>query len=336
MDVSSPALASSPCTLCPRNCRVRRSEGRIGFCGADNAIRIARAALHRFEEPCISGTRGSGAIFFSGCNLRCVYCQNYALSHDCLGFPVSDEDLITRILALRDAGAHSLNLVTPTPYADRLAAILRALKPDLGIPVVWNCGGYESLETLALLEGLVDVYLPDFKYADPALAASLSAAPDYPEAAAAAIAAMAAQTGRPVFDGDGMLTRGTLIRHLVLPGHRANSIAVLDRLAELFPDRSAVRLSLMSQYTPEFYERYAPEQNPSGRPDPLRRRVTTFEYESVLSHAADLGFEGYRQDRASATAAYTPTFFSSAEEEASASEEALSPQPQAPSQEQDC
>jgi putative pyruvate formate lyase activating enzyme len=184
----------------------------------------------------------------------------------------------------------------------------------MGIPVIWNGSGYETPETLAMLEGLVDIYLPDFKYADEALAQRLSGAPDYPAVAARAIGEMARQTGAPVFGENGLLLRGTLVRHLVLPGHRANSMAVLDTLAGLFPDRKQILVSLMNQYTPDFYLAHAD----ATAKDPLRRRLTTFEYESVLSYAADLGFDGYRQDRAAATADYTPRFFGSSDEEAAA------------------
>jgi putative pyruvate formate lyase activating enzyme len=252
-----------------------------------------------WEEPCISGTRGSGTVFFSGCNLGCVFCQNYRVSHRGQGIEISDDELIGRMLALQAAGAHNINLVTPTHFATRLAEVLARVKPALHIPVVYNTGGYEKTETIELLAPYVDVWMPDFKFADRQLATDYAGAPDYPEVAEQAIAKMYELAGSVQFDADGMLTRGVLVRHLVLPGCRKDSIAVLDRLAKTVPVQN-VRLSLMSQYTPEFATD-APFTN-------LHRRVTTFEYESVMAHAERLGFIGYMQQRESATAKYTPDF----------------------------
>ena len=287
------------CLLCPRRCGVDREAGELGFCGSPAELLVARAALHPFEEPPISGTRGSGTVFFSGCSLRCIFCQNSAIRTQDSGKRVTVAEFCDIMRALKEQGAHNINLVTPTHYADKIAEALKRVKRELGLPVVWNCGGYECVETLRMLEGLVDVYLPDFKYVSPKLAGEYSAAPDYAEVATAALAEMHRQTGAVTLDGDGMMTRGVLVRHLVLPGSRADSMAVLSRIAETVPV-GEVRLSLMRQYTPDF----APRSGPKA----LLRRVTSFEYDSVMQHAVDLGFEGYFQTKESADKAYTPDF----------------------------
>lgn len=287
------------CELCPRRCRADRENGETGLCGMGDKIVIARAAPHMWEEPPVSGTRGSGAVFFSGCPLGCVFCQNKRISRDCLGAEVSELKLGDIILSLRDSGVHNINLVTPTHFSDKLARVLRRLKPSLGIPVVYNCGGYERVEALRELEGLVDVYLPDFKYFSSGLAAAYSSAPDYPTVAAEALCEMYRQTGPAVFDGDGMITGGVIVRHLVLPGCRRDSQDVLRRIAQLVPVND-VRLSLLRQYTPEFAAG-------CGFPN-LCRHLTSFEYDSVLEAAAALGFNGYRQRSGSDTGAYTPDF----------------------------
>ncbi len=262
-------------------------------------IRVSRVALHPFEEPCISGTRGSGTVFFVGCSLGCIFCQNRAIRDPHKGRELSEAQLGEAFLALQAAGAHNINLVTPTHYADRIAAALCAVKGRLQIPVVYNCGGYERVETLKMMEGLVDIYLPDFKYIDPVLAKSYSAAPDYAEAATAALAEMVRQLGAVQFDADGLMTRGVLVRHLVLPGSRADSIAVLERITETVAV-SDIRLALMRQYTPAFA--------PADAPRVLHRRVTSFEYEQVAARADALGFVGYVQGKASASAQFTPDF----------------------------
>lgn len=287
------------CLQCPRKCGVDRANGQLGYCGVPWDFRVARASLHQWEEPSISGTRGSGTVFFSGCNLRCVFCQNHDISHETVGRALDADGLIAVMLRLRDAGAHNINLVTPTPYARQLIPVLERVKPQLGIPVVYNCGGYESVETLRALEGLVDVYLPDLKYLDGTLSANYSGTSDYFPVALDALREMLRQTGVPTLDGEGILQKGTVVRHLVLPGCRADSIALLGRLAQVF-GTDAFLLSLMSQYTPQFAKTCAFSN--------LRRRVTSFEYRSVLDEAERLGFDGYFQDRASATASYTPDF----------------------------
>lgn len=291
------------CYLCPRRCGSDRSAGEYGICGQGATVRIARAGLHPFEEPPISGTRGSGTIFFEGCSLGCVFCQNRAISRadakSSEGKDVSREELAQLMLALRDAGAHNINLVTPTHFADKIAEALSDVREELNIPVVYNSSGYETLETLSMLEGLVDVYMPDMKYGTSELAERYSYAPDYTETALAAIAEMLRQTGKPVFDSDGILLRGTLVRHLVLPSHRADSMEALRRLASAVPPED-VLLSVMSQYTPEFAL--------DSEHKALHRRVTSFEYASVVDYATALGFDGFTQKRSSASAAYTPDF----------------------------
>ncbi len=286
------------CTLCPRHCAIDRTQA-VGVCGVPTDLTVSRAAPHMWEEPPISGSRGSGTIFFAGCNLRCVFCQNRTISHERKGSTVTEDDLLITMLRLQSEGVHNINLVTPTHYTNALVRVLTRVKPDLHIPVVWNSGAYESPDTLRMLDGLVDIYLPDFKYAASDLAARYSTAPDYPEVAAAAITEMYRQTGPAVFDENGLMTRGLLIRHLVLPGHRADSMEVLRRIAALLP-REDIRVSVMRQYTPDF-ALDCPYRN-------LHRRLTDFEYDSVLREAARLGLEGYSQGKDAADRAFTPDF----------------------------
>ena len=287
------------CTMCPRKCGVDRSQA-VGFCGATDKIRIARAALHPWEEPCISGERGSGTVFFVGCNLQCVFCQNRKISRGGeVGREVSPRELEEILLRLQADGAANINLVTPTPYIGQLVPILKHVRSQLQIPVVYNCGGYESVESLRALEGLVDIYLPDFKYQSAQFSALYSGAVDYSVVAWVALEEMLRQVGRPVMGEDGLLHRGVVVRHLVLPGCRADSMEILEKLYAKFGNR-AFLLSLMSQYTPTFADADAPKN--------LRRRVTSFEYDAVLQTAQKLGFEGYLQARTSAVTDYTPDF----------------------------
>lgn len=280
------------CDLCPRHCGVLRDDGHSGFCGMGPEPVVSRAAPHFWEEPCISGTRGSGAVFFAGCNLRCVFCQNYEISALRQGQTVSVEHLREIFAQLAAQGVHNINLVTGTHFAH---AIAQALEPQPALPVVWNCGGYESVETLRALEGKVQVYLPDMKYGSGALARQLSAAGDYPQVAKAAIWEMFRQTGPYQLDGDGMLTRGVLIRHLVLPGYLDNTFDVLDWVAETFRPGD-VLFSLMGQYTP----------NGHGGPD---RRLTPAEYQRAVDYMEALGIlEGFTQELDSADQGYTPAF----------------------------
>lgn len=285
------------CYDCPRRCGAQRKTS-VGVCHAPETFLVARIAPHMWEEPPISGTRGSGTVFFGGCNLGCVFCQNRAIRDGELGERMDESTLLDRVETLAQSGVHNINLVTPTHYTRALVPFLEKLKARISLPIVWNSGGYESVESLRMLDGLVDIYLPDFKYATPEMAA-YSHAPDYAEIAEAAITEMFRQRGGIRFDKDGMMTSGVIIRHLVLPGGRRDSAAVLDRIAKALPV-SDIRLSLMSQYTPDFVDR---EKHPA-----LSRRVTTFEYRSVLDHAISLGFDGYFQARESATADYTPVF----------------------------
>ena len=288
-------LTYESCTLCPRRCGVNRNHGQLGFCRMPGHITAARAAAHYWEEPVISGDFGSGAVFFSGCTLGCIFCQNEPISHGGHGKEISSERLREIFLELIDDGVTNINLVTGTQF---LPSILPALEPKLPVPVVWNCGGYESLETLRALEGYIDVYLPDFKYADPKLAKLLSAAPDYPQVAAAAIREMYRQTG-PVILQDGIMVRGTMIRHLVLPGCVDNSLAVLDWIAETFPMRD-VPVSLMRQYMPMGKAALIP---------PFDRPITDDEYSAVLSWMYLLGLEnGFTQEAASSDSVYIPEF----------------------------
>ena len=283
------------CTLCPRRCGVDRTAGQLGFCRMPDQIHAARAVLHYWEEPVISGSYGSGAVFFSGCTLRCAFCQNGVISQENFGKPLSPAGLRAVFERLIDEGCQNINLVTPTHF---LPSILPALTPKLPVPVVYNCGGYESVETLRQLEGLVDIYLPDFKYSDDRLAAKLSAAPDYAETAAAAIREMYRQVGSAVIE-DEQMTRGVIIRHLVLPGCIDNSLGVLDWIAESFPKKD-VLVSLMSQYVPMGRAKTMP---------PLDRRITQEEYDAVLSYLYLLELDnGYTQDFSAATAEYIPDF----------------------------
>ena len=282
------------CTLCPRRCGAERTETEgHGFCGMPAGLRVARAALHLWEEPPLSGTRGSGTVFFSGCTLRCCYCQNREISAGGFGRAVTTGRLREIFEELIAQGAHNINLVTPTHF---LPWILPALEPKLPVPVVYNCSGYESVETLRLLEGKVDVYLPDLKYADAALAARLSAAPDYFPAATAAIREMFRQTGPYVME-DGLLKRGVMIRHLVLPGQLDNTRRCIDWVAETFSP-GQVLFSLMSQYTPQ-----------PGAEGPLGRHVTAGEYRSAVDYMKNCGItDGFTQERTAAREEYTPPF----------------------------
>ena len=271
----------------------RDAQAGEGFCGLPATPVVARAGLHLWEEPCVSGVRGSGAVFFSGCVLRCVYCQNHAISHENFGKPVSVERLREIFWELIGQGAHNINLVSPTPFAP---AIREALAEPLPVPVVWNTGGYERVETLRSLEGKVQVWLPDLKYVDSGMSRDLSGAADYFDAASAAIEEMVRQTGDYVLEA-GLLKRGVLIRHLMLPGQLENTKAVLDWVAETFRP-GQVLLSLMAQYTPQ-----------PGAEGLLRRRVTGAEYRAALQYMANLGIvDGYCQDSSSAREEYTPPF----------------------------
>ena len=287
------------CTLCPRRCGVNRNAGTRGFCGAGRTVRVARTMLHAWEEPCLVGAHGAGAVFFSHCTLRCVYCQNHVISHEGSGTEMSAAELASCFLTLQQDGAATLDLVTPTHYTPQILAALRIARAQgLSLPVVWNTSGYETVENIDRLAGAVDIYLPDLKYASEESGRRCSAAPDYAAAAWAALGAMVAQAGAVQFAADGRLMRGVLVRHLVLPGHRHESIALVRRLWETFGD--AIQLSLMRQYTPLYRAAEFP---------PLHRRLTTFEYESVVAAARDLGMERvYVQSAEAVGAQYVPDF----------------------------
>ena len=286
----------SVCVQCPRQCGVDRETG-LGFCRVPEAPMVARAAAHFGEEPCISGTRGSGTVFFSGCNLRCVFCQNHAISRGQAGKPLSVPALRNVLLRLRDTGVHNINLVTPSHYAHAIAQALDGL--DLGIPVVWNSSGYDSVETLRMLDGLIQVYLPDFKYAAPDLAGRYSAAPDYPEIALAALTEMYRQTGPYELDGDGILRRGVLVRHLILPRRPKNTRGVIDLVAQTLPQGTFL-FSLMSQYTPMPGLENFPELQETVSP-----ALVAFCYDYMVHRGIT---DGYCQDPESATDEMIPDF----------------------------
>ena len=284
------------CELCPRRCGVDR-ERSVGYCGEGTDARVAKVMLHYFEEPCISGERGSGAIFFSGCSMKCVFCQNRDISRGGAGETMSPGMLAKEMIGLRERGAHNINLVTPTHFTDKIIEALDLVKGKLGIPVVWNTSGYELPETVKRLDGYVDVFLTDFKYASSGLSAKYSSAPDYAEYASASLREMVRITGRPTYEG-GIMTRGVIVRHLVLPGAYRDAVAALDLIADTVGTDDVV-LSLMAQYTPEFTD---------GKFSELQRRITTFEYKKALDEARRLGFDGFCQSISSATSRYTPDF----------------------------
>lgn len=286
-------LTYENCRLCPRECGVDRTRGEHGFCGMSSEMKVARAMLHYGEEPVIAGSFGTGAVFFSGCTLRCRYCQNSRISLEKFGKHVTSEELRAIFERLVDEGAQSIDLVTPTQF---LPTIIPALTPKLSVPVVYNCGGYERVETLRELEGLVDIYLPDLKYADNSIARKYSAAPDYFDVATAAIEEMYRQVGAAVIEDDQM-QRGVLIRHLVLPGALENTLRVIEWVAEHFP-KNEVLFSLMSQYVPS-----------PTLPSPLNRRITEEEYDGALSWLALCGIQnGFTQDLSAATDEWLPDF----------------------------
>ena len=284
------------CSLCPRQCGALRTETEgKGYCRMPAAPVAARAALHMWEEPPISGTRGSGTIFFSGCSLGCVFCQNEAISHRDIGKALSPGRLREICLELIAQGAHNINFVNPTHYAH---VVRQLLEEPLPVPVVWNSGGYDRVETLRGLEGRVSVYLPDLKYLDARTAERYSGAPDYPQAAQAAIREMVRQTGPCQFDGEGQLLRGTVIRHLILPGQVEQAKAVMDWVAGEFP-RGTVLFSLMSQYTPWGDLSRVPE---------IDRRLRRGEMRSAIAYMQNLDLPGFCQERTSAREEYTPPF----------------------------
>ncbi|MCR5757866.1 MAG: radical SAM protein [Selenomonas sp.] len=286
------------CNLCPRRCGVNRTQ-RAGFCGAGDKVRIALVSLHQWEEPCLVGDKGAGTVFFSHCNLRCVYCQNHEISHGGKGQDVSTERLAEIFGEQQARGAATLDLVTPTHYVPQiLAALDIARAKGFRLPVVYNSSGYETREVIEALRGYVDIFLPDLKYRDAASAGEYSAAADYFAYASEAIRRMVEITGPVQFDGKGQMKRGVLVRHMLLPGHRHESMAIVKWLWENFG--RDIQVSLMNQYTPMYK---------AADHKKINRRLTTFEYESVVDYALSLGLENaYVQERRSASKEFVPDF----------------------------
>ena len=288
----------SSCTLCPRNCHVDRTSNQTGFCGMNNHIQIARASLHMWEEPCISGTNGSGTVFFTGCNLKCVFCQNHSIAIGQKGKEVSPARLADLFLMLQDKGAHNINLVTPSHYIPGIAqALTLAKSQDMTLPIVYNTSGYDSVQSLSMLDGLVDIYLPDFKYVSNILSQRYSHAKDYFQVASKSLAEMYRQVSDPIFEGD-LIKKGIIVRHLVLPGCVEDSKAVIRYLYETYGDH--IFISIMNQYTPLPHIASYPE---------LNRKITDAEYDEVVDYAIDLGVEqGFIQEGDTASESFIPDF----------------------------
>jgi len=290
------------CTLCPRNCAVDRKNGEKGICGQTAQLKVARAALHFWEEPCISGTAGSGTVFFSGCSLHCVFCQNEAIANGTAGKVITIERLAEIFLELEEQGANNINLVTPGHFIPQIKeALTTAKQRGLALPVVYNTSSYESVEALKSLEGVVDIYLPDFKYMSSELSAKYSHAADYAEVAKAAIAEMVRQTGTPVFDEngeDGLIKRGTIVRHLTLPGCMEDSKEIIKYLYDTYGEQ--IYISIMNQFTPL--------ENVAAYPE-LNRKITGEEYEELIDYAIELGIEqGFIQEGETAEESFIPAF----------------------------
>ncbi len=288
------------CKLCPRDCMTKRAMGDTGYCGESDIVRIARAALHMWEEPVISGEKGSGTVFFTGCNLKCIFCQNASIASNEVGKEVNEGELADIFMRLESEGSHNINLVTPAHYVPQVAKAIRLAKDrGLAIPMVYNTSSYEKVETLQFLDGLIDIYLPDYKYIDRSLAKAYSKAEDYPEVAKEAIAEMYRQVGEPVFDEEsGLMKKGVIVRHLIMPGAVRNAKAVIDYLYNTYGDD--IYISLMNQYTPmkEFGE--YPE---------LNRKVTKREYENVIQYALDKGVtNAFIQEGDTAKESFIPAF----------------------------
>lgn len=286
------------CNLCPRNCNVNR-EKQVGFCGESNKVKIARADLHQWEEPCISGENGSGTVFFTGCSLKCVFCQNYQLSHENYGKEVSVEELSDIFLRLQERKAHNINLVTPTHFVPQIIEALKLARNNgLIIPIVYNTSSYESVETIKMLNGYVDVYLPDFKYFSNDLAKKYSGVSDYFENASNVVREMFNQVGEFVLDENGMIKRGMVLRHLILPGCADDSKRVIEYVYELFRDK--IFISIMNQYTPLKNVKNFPEIN---------RKITDEEYDEVIDFALNLGVENaFIQEGGTAKESFIPNF----------------------------
>ncbi len=285
----------SHCLMCPRKCGADRVGDNVGLCKTDSTVRVARIAPHYWEEPCISGKNGSGAVFFSGCNLGCVFCQNRKISRFAAGKPISVNELAREFEKLQDSGVHNINLVTPSHYVLQIAEALK--RANLHIPVVYNSGGYDLCDALDLLDGKVRIFLPDFKYASSLLAKRFSSAADYPSVALAAIKKMFELAGKPRFDSDGMMKSGVIVRHLVLPGHIDDSITAIDRLYDTFGD--SIYISIMNQFTPS--DDFPFEE--------LRRPVSAEEYTRVIEHARQIGvINAFIQEDGTASDSFIPEF----------------------------
>ena len=287
------------CTLCPRECKVNRNKGEIGLCGMDSKIKVARIAPHYFEEPPISGDKGSGAIFFSGCNLKCIFCQNYNISTNNFGKEISINSLATKMVKLQKDGVHNINLVTPTHFIPQIKdSIKQAKKMGLSIPIVYNTSSYEKKESLKMLDGLIDIYLPDLKYYDDILAIRYSKAPNYFNIAIDAIEEMYRQVGPVQFDSNGIMKKGIIVRHLLLPGHIEDSKKILEYLHLIYGDN--IFISIMNQYTPLDQVKNIEE---------LNRCVTEDEYNELIDYAVELGINNaFVQDGETQKESFIPDF----------------------------
>ncbi|MCR5456786.1 MAG: radical SAM protein [Clostridiales bacterium] len=291
-------MTENKCNICPRKCNIDRNAKK-GYCGETDAVRVARAALHQWEEPCISGTRGSGTVFFSGCNMKCVYCQNRVISEGKVGMQISANRLAEIFCELMNQGAHNINMVTPTHFTVQIIeAIKLSRSKDMNLPIVWNTSGYETTETIEMLKGYVDVYLTDFKYMDSATSKKYSFCPDYPQVAKEALSAMVRQTGKVELDENGIIKKGVVVRHLLLPGHVEESMRVLEYLHSEYGDD--VYISIMSQFTPNGHLEKYPE---------IDRKVTKYEYDKLVNYADDIGIvNAYVQDGSAAKESFIPDF----------------------------
>lgn len=287
------------CVQCPRRCAAQRTAGQLGYCGVSNEVRVARAALHFWEEPCLSGSAGSGAVFFSGCNMKCVFCQNFEISRQCVGKDISTARLCDIFLELQAQGALNINLVTPSHYVPKICEALRAAKKEgLHLPVVYNSSCYELPETLALLRGLVDIYLPDLKYVSAKLSARYSGAPDYFLRAKEALAEMVEQVGKARFDKNGIMQKGVIVRHLMLPGALFDSKKVIDYLYDTYGN--SIYISIMNQYTPNGRLALFPE---------IDRPLPEKQYELLVAYARELGVtKGFIQQQGTVSESFLPPF----------------------------
>ncbi|MCG4580110.1 radical SAM protein [Clostridium cochlearium] len=287
------------CRLCPRECNVNRLKGEVGYCGASEKLMVSRAALHFWEEPCVSGENGSGTVFFSNCNLKCVFCQNHCISQENLGIEISIERLSEIFLELEENGANNINLVTPTHYVPQIIEALKLSKASgLNIPILYNSNGYDSLDTLKALDGYIDVYLPDLKYYNSKYSLKYSMAKDYFEKASIAIEEMYRQVGKPVFDENGIIKKGVIIRHLMLPGLLFDSKKILDYIHKTFGNN--VYISVMNQYTPMFKASNYPEIN---------RKLNEKHYDAIIDYALDLGIKNaFIQENGTSSEEFIPDF----------------------------